>query len=123
MISRQQLPEDASNWTSVSVSFPRLTEDTADSCPTPEDEVFDYVRMEAADAEKAKRNRLRFVRTACVGDVKYWLWEYVEADGQLCYVVCRKRRSGTPDFNLSEPNGLSHEQYLLADYYGEIYWS
>ena len=105
------------------VSFPRLTEDTAGSCPASADEVFSYIQMESGDTTSAQRERLQFVRTARVADAKCWLWEYSEEDGRLCYVVFRQNANGSSVLGLSEPNGLSHEQYLLADYYGEVYWS
>jgi len=118
MIPRKNLPEDAANWTSVSITFPRLKQDSADSCPESEDHIFDYVRLESADTALSERARFRFVRTARVADIAYWLWEYTEG-----YVVFRQNADGSTILGLSEPNGLSHEQYLLADYYDEIYWS
>ena len=123
MISRDQLPDDAAEWTDVAVSFERLSIDSADSCSISEDEVFEYVRMESADTDSADRARLRFVLTARVADAEYWMWQYSEEDGQLCYVVFRRNSDGSTVLGLSEPNGLSHQQYLLADYYEEIYWS
>src|SRR5262245_54621798 len=122
MIPRKNLPDDAAEWTSVSVSFPRLEQDSVDSCPVMEDRVFDYVRLESADRDKSERIRLRFVRTARVADVSYWLWEYTEEDGQLCYVCFRQNADGSTVLGISESNNLSHEQYLLADYYDEVYW-
>jgi len=123
MISRQDLPDDAAEWTNVFVSFPHLEQDTADSCPASEDEIFDYVQMESTDLESAERSRLRFVRTAHVADVSYWLWEYTDEDRQVCYVFFRQNLNSSTVLGLTEPNGLSHEQYLLADYYEEVYWS
>ena len=51
------------------------------------------------------------------------MWEYAEEGGDLCYVVLRKNPDASTVLGLAEPNGLSPEQYLLADYYDEIYWS
>jgi hypothetical protein len=123
MISREDLPDDAAAWTGVAVTFERLSNDSAESCPRSEDDVFEYVRMESADTDAAERTRLRFVRTARVADAQYWMWEYSEADGDVCYVIFRRNPDGSTYLGLTEPNGLSHEQYLLADYYDEIYWS
>ena len=123
MIARDELPEDAAEWTHVAISFERLAGDSAESCPTSENEVFEYVQMESADTDAADRTRLRFVRTAHVAEAEYWMWEYAEEDGQVCYVVLRRNLDGSTVLGLSEPNGLSPEQYLLADYYEEIYWS
>lgn len=123
MIPRDQLPDDASDWADVSVSFPRLAQDIAESNPYSEDEVFAYVQMESAGMDSAQRQELRFIRTALVAEAKYWIWEYRESDGELYYVALRLDPDGSTILGLSATLGLSHEQYLLADYYGEIYWS
>src|SRR5690349_10652933 len=103
MIPRRNLPDDAANWTNVSVTLPHLEKDSTDSCPASEDRIFAYVRLESADTDLSERTRLRFVRTARVADVAYWLWEYIEADGQLCYVVFRQNGDGSTVLGLSEP--------------------
>ena len=123
MIPREELPEDASDWTGVSVSFPQLPDNSPVSPPCSEDRLFEYVRKESADVERADRARLKFIRTALVSEAKYWLWEYTEEDGELVYVICRVDLEGSNLIGLSTPNGLSHEQYMLADYYDEVYWS
>ena len=105
------------------MSFPRLANDSPRSCPDTEDEIFDYVQTESADTDAAERERLRFVRTARVADADFWLWEYTESDGELCYVTFQRHPDGSSMLGLASPNGLSHEQYLLAEYYDEVYWS
>ena len=83
----------------------------------------DYVRMESADAESAAEGSLRFLRTARVSDVSYWLWSYTESTGTTCFVAFRRNANGATMLVLTETNGLSPEQYLLADYYNEVYWA
>ena len=123
MIPRHELPDDATAWTDVEVSFPRLANDSPLSCPDTDDDIFDYVQSESADTEAAERERLRFVRTARVADADFWLWEYTESDGELCYVTFQRHPDGSSMLGLASSNGLSHEQYLLAEYYDEVYWS
>lgn len=82
-----------------------------------------YVRMESADTDSAEEASLLFLRTARIGEASYWLWSYTESDGVVCFVTCRQNDDGSNMLSLAEPNGLSPEQYLLADYYDEIYWS
>ena len=122
MIGRDQLPHDAADWVQIQVSLPRLDEDTADSCPASLAELMDYVRMESADTADAETERLTFLRTAKVEECSYWLWTYTESDGDSNYVVFRQNPDGSTKLGLSGPNGLSPEQYLLADYYDEVYW-
>lgn len=84
--------------------------------------MFEYVQAESGDSAAADRVRLKFIRTAAVAEAKYWMWSYGEDDGRLIYIVFRSNPDGTGVLGLSEPNGLSPEQYLLADYHDEIYW-
>lgn len=123
MIARHELPEDAADWHTVQIAFERLSDDRSLSCPESDDEIFEYVKLESADYDATERSRLKFLRTAQVAEVKYWLWEYTEEDGQLDYVVFRLTPNGSSMLSLMEPNGLSAEQFLLADSFDEIYWS
>ena len=123
MIRRDDLPEDAADWKSVAVSLERLQPDREDSCPEDREEIMEYVRMESADADDSEETSLTFLRTARVGNASCWIWSYTESDGTIVYVTCRKNDDGSTCLSLSETNGLSPEQYLLADYYDEVYWS
>jgi hypothetical protein len=119
---RTELPEDAAEWTTVTVSFPHLEHDTAESCPESLDEIMRYVRAESGDTDRADANRLRFLRTALVGKDTYWLWGYEEEDAARCFVAFRIKEDGSACLGLSQTNGFSPDQYLLADYYDEVYW-
>jgi hypothetical protein len=123
MIERDQLPEDAADWTGVVVDFPRLEDDNARSCPLNENDVFEFVRVESADLENADRGRFRFLRTARVREERFWLWEYLESDAVLTYVLVQADATGNTTLGLNEPNGHSPEQFILASYYDEVYWS
>jgi hypothetical protein len=122
VIAREKLPDDAADWADVTVAFPRLTRDAPSSCPCSSEEVFAYVQKESADLENADPSRLVFVRTALVADAQYWLWSYAEADGEDLFVTCRVDSDGAT-LGLASPNGLSPEQFILAEYYDEVYWS
>lgn len=123
MLSRSDLPDDAAEWGSVAVSLPRLNPDSSEQCPYSEDDVFDYVQTESGDTDRADRQRFVFLRTAQVANTRYWLWEYTESDGERVFVTCSVDGEGSTCLGLAEPNGLSDAQFLLADYYDEIYWS
>jgi hypothetical protein len=120
---RNELPDDPTDWTNVDVSFARLETDTAGSCPASLEQIMRYVQAESGDTDRAQPDRLTFLRTALVQDTKYWLWNYEEKDGTACFVVFRARKGGSTYLGLTETRGLSPEQYLLADYYDEVYWS
>ncbi len=123
MIPREDLPDDAADWSGVDVVLARLADDSAASCPVSPDNLFEYIQVESGDIDAADRARLRFVRTAKVSNARYWLWQYTESDGEKCFVTCREDQDGATTLGFSSPNGLSEEQYLLAEYYDEIYWS
>ena len=107
----------------MAISFGRLQDDTPDRCPVSEEEVFEYVRMESADSDESDKSRLEFLRTAVVTNVKYWVWKYTEIDGLAQFVTVKAAPDDSSRLSLAEPNGLSLEQFLLADYYDEVYWS
>ena len=122
LIPRDQLPYDAKDWNNVEIDFTYLPENTEKSCPMSRDEVTEYVRMESADTDKASEESLIFFRTAIVEKDFCWLWKYTESDGQLCYVTYWIRSNLRIEIGLSDNNGLSPEQYILAEYYDEVYW-
>ncbi len=122
MIARKDLPEDAADWTNVSVDFERLEPDDASACPRSMEEIMEYVRDESADLDDAREEQVQFLRTARIGKVKYWIWRYTESDGEVCYLTVSIAPNGARNMGLSEANGLSPEQYMLADYFDEIYW-
>jgi hypothetical protein len=122
VIDRDKLPDDAADWAKIPITLPRLDDDTADSCPASLAKLMDYVRMESGDTDNAEPERLNFVRTAKVAESSYWLWTYTDKDDELNYMVLREDPDGSITLGLSGPNGLSPEQYLLADYYDEVYW-
>ncbi len=123
MIQRKDLPDDPVEWNSIAVSFGRLAEDTPESCPCPVDEVFAHVLTESGDADQANRDRLAFLRTARVGECDFWIWVYTEQDGEDVFVTYQLNSDGSSVLGLASPNGLSPEQFMLAEYYDEVYWS
>jgi hypothetical protein len=123
MIPRDQLPEDAADWSAVSVSLPRLASDSASSCPRTTDEIFEYVKLESADSDDSASSRLEFRRTAKVLDSQFWLWTYTNEDGETAFVTCQLDPNGSTCVGLASPNGLNDEQFILAEYYDEVYWS
>jgi len=86
------------------------------------DHIFDYLNLESADYQTADRFRFRFARTAKIKDRRYWLWEYTESNGEKVYVYVESKWPRTI-LSLRSANGLSPEQFLLADFYDKLDWS
>src|SRR5262245_6676131 len=122
VIPRHHLPEDPADWSTIAVAFPRLADDLEHSCPCSPDEVFEYVQTESGDLDDASRSRLVFLRTAQVAQAKFWLWSYTESEGEELFVTCRVDPDGMATLGVATPNGLNAEQFLLAEYYDEVYW-
>jgi hypothetical protein len=118
---RRDLPDDAADWRDIVVELPRLTPDTPDDCPLSLADIMEYVRMESADTDSVPDDALKFVRTASIGDSSVWLWSLTESDGTVCYVTVTSRPNRVT-LGLSDANGLTPEQYMLAEHYDEVYW-
>lgn len=122
MFNRDELPDDAADWRSIEVQLEDLPEGL-DSCPYPLDDVFDYIIQESGDGDLASRDRLVFLRAAKLKDSRAWIWSYCELDGSSCYVHCSQGANGGTSLGIAESNGLSPAQFMLAEYYDEVYWS
>jgi len=122
MIERDTLPEDAADWNTVDVRLDPLDEHES-ACPITFDEVMDYVRRESGDVDRADPARLTFTRNARIGSTRGWLWTYTEEDGSENFVTFLEDANGSSVLGLAEPNGLSSPQFLLAEYFDEVYWS
>lgn len=97
------------------MSLPYLSPNDAASCPVSVEEIMAYVRLESSDGDHARPDRLEFVRTALVGEAKYWVWTYTESDATECYVFFRQREDGGTLTALTGSLGSSSvEDYLMA---------
>ena len=122
MLPRDALPDDAADWSNVAISLDRLQPDTLEGCPRNLDDLVAYLRLESSDLNDTDPARLRFVRSAALGSAKAWIWEYTESDGEVAFVTVHLTLDGESTLGLASPNGLNHEQFLLAEHYGEVYW-
>ncbi|MDP1614566.1 MAG: hypothetical protein Q8L68_02095 [Methylococcales bacterium] len=120
---RNELPEDAADWVSVNIDLQRLCPDSNETCPLSFEQLFGFIKIESSDTDSASRNRFSFIRTAMINSKKYWLWTYTESDGSECFVLVQQDEKGSLMTSLTNSNGLSAEQYILADYFDEVYWS
>lgn len=72
--------------------------------------------------DAASPEQLAFLRTAVIDGDPCWIWRFTETDGTECYLSYREFTGRGAALGLSEANGLSPEQYLLAEHYDEVYW-
>lgn len=81
------LSDDPAELVNVSVDFPRLEDDSPASCPSSMEELVEYLNMEIEDFGEVSADGLEFLRTALVGEHRYWIWRFQEFDGQMGYAT------------------------------------
>lgn len=89
--------------------FPRLNPDTPESVPGGLNGVLEYVECESGTLST---KGMRWLWTANIGGVHYWLWEHVEDDA---YVFMENSR-GSCLLSLESRRGLSPDQFLARQY-------
>jgi len=117
MIPDTDLPDNPEEFAGLDVSFERLADDRAESCPIPASDILRYLEMELA-TEELPPEALRFIRTARVREKEYWVWELDEEyEDEDHYVIVWREPNGTTCTGYCENWwGLSLEQFLLAKY-------
>ncbi len=124
---RDQLPKSWKGLKRYDFRLPLLVPNDASRCPTSKAEMLEYLDVEApggseSGSEKVVQFELRFVRTALVNDSKYWLWSFTADEGLECYVAVQLAPNGDSILGFDETFGLTPEQWLVMDYYGDEDW-
>jgi hypothetical protein len=112
------MPPDNADLAHVAIDFPRLSDDTAVSCPVALGDLLRYLADEAPGGERLSEPELHFVRTAQVTDRRYW--RFREPDGgELAYATVSQGDDGQVVIGYeADYYGLSPEQFMLGDYHG-----
>src|SRR6476646_1098528 len=72
-----QMPEDNADLANLSVDFPRLETDEAESSPVRREDILSYLADEVPDGGQLSWADLRFLRTAQVEESAYWVWRFI----------------------------------------------
>jgi hypothetical protein len=116
MISRSDLPERIEELAALEFDLPRLAEDSPESCPVPLAELLDYLRLESADPDAVTSQQLSFARTVLINDRQYWVWRFVEPDGEECYAWVGLSPDGVTSLSMASSfASLNPEQWAVAD--------
>ena len=118
-VADNQFPSNPEDLAGSTVEMPRLTPDTAESCPRPIEQIVEYLRTEAYPEELTDTD-LEFLRTASVEGVDYWTWRFTESEGSECFVTVSRRGSETTVGYEENYDGLTPEQFMLAESRGWI---
>src|SRR5437868_5973433 len=113
------LPTDPHELTTQPFELPRLEPDSPESCPVTMAEIVEYLQMEAAPEEPTEAD-LEFVRTASVERAEYWIWRFEDSDGAECYVTVSRKGTTIMVGFAENYDGLSPEQFMLAESRGWI---
>jgi len=99
----------------ASVPLPYLPENSPASCPVTTQEILRYVRSNAEGARHVRLDQLVFVRTAQVGECRYWLWRFPTA-GLASHALVMQDAEGPWLSCRQGPGVQAPEDILIADY-------
>src|ERR1700704_4283764 len=124
---RDRLPKSWRGLARLTLDLPRLAPDTPATCPRTEREILEYLDVEApggseSGSERVIQFELHFIRTALVNSSRYWIWGFKDERDTDCYVAVQGLPDGDSMLGYDESFGLSPEQWLVLDYYGEEDW-
>jgi hypothetical protein len=114
-----EIPTDNRELAGVVVEFARLRDDSQRSCPVRIADLLTYLRDEVPGGQRLQPADLTFLRTAQVGDSRYWIWCLNEPDGgDPAYATVSVEDSGrvTSGYD-TNTYGLTPEQFMLGDYH------
>ena len=123
---RSQLPKSWKKLKSYTFDLPFLAPNDPSSCPRSLKDILEYLDVEAPGGSQAGSENvvpfdLYFIRTALVNGSKYWIWGFKGEDDLDCYVAVQQtQRESILGFD--EAFGLTPEQWLVLDYYGDEEW-
>lgn len=118
MIPYHEMPEDNRDLAYLKVSFPYLPGNSSDSCPVKMDDILDYLQVEATPEQLIQARDLTFLRTALVEKERFWIWQFIDSDGQKCYVTASQPPHEPPCISFdADYYGLTPEQFILGTYY------
>jgi hypothetical protein len=116
-------PED---FAGIAIELDRLPPelDTPDACPRPWKDVLSYVHLETfgweleEGGDSGESLQIAFLRTAAIGESKYWVWSVQDADAtwENGILVVEQRPNGTIT-GIDSSFGLTPEQYLWMTYH------
>jgi hypothetical protein len=97
------------------VALPHLENDSAESCPVRTAELRTHLAALVGEVRE-RAVSLRFVRTARIGEMKYWLWS-VRSRGGHAYATVLVEPDGSAWIRLHATEAeLAPEALLLEDY-------
>jgi hypothetical protein len=115
MIPLEQMPEYRRDLVNVPVDFPPLDEEQAVRHVEFVDSLLEYLELEGEADLSAKD--LTFLRSAQVGEKRFWIWEFEGDSSDKYYAVASEKPNGSTRLSYDPAEGLTPEQFMLAEYH------
>jgi hypothetical protein len=100
----------------VDVSLTRLAPDVAGTCPVPMEDIVEYVDTEELGASSPPSSP-EFIRTALIGQTKYWIWKYNNGDGEANYALASEWPGARTLTMCDWTYNMTPEQFILAQHF------
>jgi hypothetical protein len=115
VIPFEQMPEDREGLSRLDVEFAPLDSEETGRHPEFMSSLLDYLHKEGEQDLSAED--LTFVRSAQVGEDRYWIWEFQGDDLQRNYATAAERPDGSICLAYDSGEGLTPEQFMLGMYH------
>lgn len=113
MLTYEQMPEDNSDLSKISIDFPHVSFDDVSEPKEIEPYLLDYLKIEGYSPD----GDLTFLRTALVEETVYWIWEFI-SQGEKTYATATQDTNGDTSLGCdTDLYNLTPEQYILGDYH------
>jgi len=97
------------------ITLPHLDEDTPHSCPVGSTQLRAHIAALAGEGRE-RGLHLRFIRTARIGEMKYWLWSVRQHDAHAYATVLVEPDGSAWIRHHDGPAPHTPEELLLEDY-------
>lgn len=112
MLSFDEMPDDNAALAIIEIDFPHVPLDDVIPPKEWEPDILEHVKFEGFSLD----GKIRFLRTALVEDVIYWIWEFYSG-GKKVYATASQDKYGNSIIGCDiDYYGLTPEQFILGDY-------
>jgi len=101
----------------IEVSLPRLEPDSPETCPAPMDYILEYIGVETDLGGNNPPGPIEFLRTAKIGETEYWIWKFLDGDGDENYVTVGRWPDGCTITGCDGTFDMTPEQFLVAEHF------
>ncbi len=112
MNPENDVPETREDLARMKVEFRTLNEAETERHWSFLDELVEYLSLEA-DAD-LRAEDLTFLRSAQVGDHRYWIWQFKGTSLEPWYATVSESPNGSICLGCDSAEGLTPEQFMLA---------